>query len=231
MELLLLTQLLPVCWGATADLMPDLFDSQSLVYLVVIAQVWDLTSLLESLADVDQQQDQAQDQQPPKKKRKGGEVQQQQAKGGVHQLRATAAVPAHDKDINSVAVAPNDQLIATGGGGGKGSQCPVPEASARVSPCSGCSACRRLLGCCLYMALYITWSVNCCTPLLCSCLAGSQDRTAKVWRLPGLTPVATLRGHKRGVWSVEFSPVDQALLTASGDSPAALRSSILQSAC
>lgn len=66
-------------------------------------------------------------------------------------LRASAAVLAHDKDVNSVAVAPNDSLVAT----------------------------------------------------------GSQDKTAKVWRMPNLTPVATLRGHRRGVWSVEFSPVDQ----------------------
>ncbi len=48
------------------------------------------------------------------------------------------------------------------------------------------------------------------------CHAGSQDRTAKVWRLPDLVPVLTLRGHRRGVWSVEFSPVEQALLTSSG---------------
>lgn len=38
----------------------------------------------------------------------------------------------------------------------------------------------------------------------------------KVWKLPSLVPVATLRGHKRGVWCVEFSPVDQAVITASG---------------
>lgn len=77
----------------------------------------------------------------------------------VLKLSSQAVVAAHDKDINSLAVAPNDSLI-----------------------CSG-----------------------------------SQDRTAKVWRLPELTPVLTLKGHKRGVWSVEFSPVDQAVLTASGD--------------
>lgn len=29
--------------------------------------------------------------------------------------------------------------------------------------------------------------------------------------------MVTLRGHKRGVWSVEFSPVDQCVITASGD--------------
>jgi U3 small nucleolar RNA-associated protein 13 len=74
-------------------------------------------------------------------------------------MRVTAAVAAHDKDVNAVAVAPNDSLVAT----------------------------------------------------------GSQDRTAKVWRLPDLVPALTLRGHKRGVWAVAFSPVDQALATASGD--------------
>jgi len=32
-----------------------------------------------------------------------------------------------------------------------------------------------------------------------------------------LVPVLVLRGHKRGVWCVEFSPVDQCVMTASGD--------------
>ena len=59
---------------------------------------------------------------------------------------------------------------------------------------------------------------------------GSQDRTAKVFSIhftpPSsktssasayLTPLATLKGHKRGVWACRFSPVDLALATASGD--------------
>ncbi|PRW60889.1 transducin beta 3 isoform A [Chlorella sorokiniana] len=74
-------------------------------------------------------------------------------------LRVTAAVAAHDKDINAVAVAPNDSVICT----------------------------------------------------------GSQDRTAKVWRMPNLVLSLTLKGHKRGIWAVAFSPVDQAVATASGD--------------
>eukprot|EP00850_Spirogloea_muscicola_P018245 SM000165S02206 [mRNA] locus=s165:102031:106956:- [translate_table: standard] len=83
--------------------------------------------------------------------------------GGDHvgplKLASRATTAAHDKDINAVAVSPNDALA-----------------------CSG-----------------------------------SQDRTARVWRLPELAPGVVLRGHKRGVWCVEFSPVDQAVLTASGD--------------
>ena len=60
-------------------------------------------------------------------------------------------------------------------------------------------------------------------------LTGSQDRTARVFRLeytPAsrsqraaavLRPVATCKGHKRGVWSVAFSPTEQAFATASSD--------------
>ncbi|MCL7028673.1 hypothetical protein MKW94_007316, partial [Papaver nudicaule] len=74
--------------------------------------------------------------------------------------RATAVVvAAHDKDMNSLAVAPNDSLV-----------------------CSG-----------------------------------SQDRTARAWRLPDLVSMVVLKGHKRGICCVEFSPVDQCVITASGD--------------
>ena len=45
----------------------------------------------------------------------------------------------------------------------------------------------------------------------------SQDRTAKIWRLPHLLPVATLRGHRRGVWDARFSPAARVVATASGD--------------
>ncbi|XP_019244618.1 PREDICTED: transducin beta-like protein 3 [Nicotiana attenuata] len=43
------------------------------------------------------------------------------------------------------------------------------------------------------------------------------DRTTCIWRLPDLVSVVTLKGHKRGIWSVEFSPVDPCVMTASGD--------------
>lgn len=60
---------------------------------------------------------------------------------------------------------------------------------------------------------------------------GSQDRTAKIFSLSFSPPnpksntkasarlvnVATLKGHKRGIWALGFSPVDLALATASGD--------------
>ncbi|PWN51000.1 WD40 repeat-like protein [Violaceomyces palustris] len=88
-------------------------------------------------------------------------------------LRSLLTLKIHDKDINSLDIAPNNALLAS----------------------------------------------------------GSQDRTAKVFSLSytapskannqtasaSLKPLATCKGHKRGVWSVKFSPVDLALATASGD--------------
>lgn len=59
--------------------------------------------------------------------------------------------------------------------------------------------------------------------------SGSQDRTAKLFAISHtpatksgpaqatLSLLGTFKGHKRGVWSVKFSPVDQCLATASGD--------------
>lgn len=44
-----------------------------------------------------------------------------------------------------------------------------------------------------------------------------QDRTACIWKLPNLVPSVVLKGHKRGIWSVEFSPVEQCVITSSGD--------------
>ncbi|MCJ1354296.1 MAG: hypothetical protein MMC33_004284 [Icmadophila ericetorum] len=72
------------------------------------------------------------------------------------QLQSTAVVAAHDKDINALAVSPNDALICT----------------------------------------------------------ASQDRTAKASTLMYRPLVIKLW---RGVWSVQFSPIDQCVLTGSGD--------------
>ncbi|GAA6032593.1 hypothetical protein JCM8097_004832 [Rhodosporidiobolus ruineniae] len=86
-------------------------------------------------------------------------------------LRALSTTKIHDKDINSLDIAPNDKLLAS----------------------------------------------------------GSQDRTAKLFAISytaatkstpaaaSLSLLGTFKGHKRGVWSVKFSPVDQCLATASGD--------------
>ncbi|GAA6059482.1 hypothetical protein JCM10212_002225 [Sporobolomyces blumeae] len=86
-------------------------------------------------------------------------------------LRAMSTTKIHDKDINTLDIAPNDKLL----------------------------------------------------------VSGSQDRTAKLFSITytqrskstpasaQLSLLGTFKGHKRGVWSVKFSPVDQCIATASGD--------------
>ena len=46
---------------------------------------------------------------------------------------------------------------------------------------------------------------------------GSMDKTAKLWTAPDVKLLGVFRGHKRGVWDVQFSPVDQVVATASAD--------------
>ena len=60
----------------------------------------------------------------------------------------------------------------------------------------------------------------------------SQDRTAKMWKLVYKNPapstkvahslqlIGTLKGHKRGVWDLKFSPVEAVLATCSSDGSA-----------
>jgi U3 small nucleolar RNA-associated protein 13 len=73
-------------------------------------------------------------------------------------VTSSQSVLAHDKDINAVAVAPHDRLVAS----------------------------------------------------------ASADKTIKLWNTADLSLVHVLRGHKRGVWSIEFSSVDKVIASASG---------------
>ena len=47
--------------------------------------------------------------------------------------------------------------------------------------------------------------------------SGSMDKTGKLWTAPDLKLLGVFRGHKRGIWDVQFSPVDQVVATASAD--------------
>eukprot|EP01029_Cantina_marsupialis_P018308 TRINITY_DN41_c0_g3_i1.p1 TRINITY_DN41_c0_g3~~TRINITY_DN41_c0_g3_i1.p1 ORF type:complete len:1230 (-),score=445.76 TRINITY_DN41_c0_g3_i1:220-3909(-) len=51
---------------------------------------------------------------------------------------------------------------------------------------------------------------------------GSQDKTIKLYKivpgkLPRLDLMGEMKGHKRGIWSLEFSSVDQSILSCSSD--------------
>ena len=56
----------------------------------------------------------------------------------------------------------------------------------------------------------IATSYSSTAPLFAS---ASQDRTVKIWDVETGEAIGVLRGHKRGVWSVAFSPLDMPALT------------------
>lgn len=79
------------------------------------SQVWDLGDVLRAAAAA---AGRAPGAPPPSKKHKKAEKAAAEggpkAGGAPVALRVSAAVAGHDKDINSVAVSPNDALVATG---------------------------------------------------------------------------------------------------------------------
>lgn len=89
----------------------------------------------------------------------------------VARCRSLTTLKAHDKDINSLDIAPNNRLL----------------------------------------------------------VSGSQDRTAKIYEIMykegskhsaargELKCIGICKGHKRGVWTVKFSPTDRLVATGSGD--------------
>lgn len=51
--------------------------------------------------------------------------------------------------------------------------------------------------------------------------SASQDRTVKIWDVETGEAIGVLRGHKRGVWTVAFSPIGMPALTTTGEGGAA----------
>lgn len=51
--------------------------------------------------------------------------------------------------------------------------------------------------------------------------SASQDRTVKIWDVDSGEAIGVLRGHKRGVWAVAFSPPNMPALTTTGEGGAA----------
>ncbi|KAG4090941.1 WD40-repeat-containing domain protein [Neocallimastix lanati (nom. inval.)] len=89
----------------------------------------------------------------------------------VERLTSIYTITAHEIDINSIDVAPNDKLFAS----------------------------------------------------------GSQDKTAKVWSTAYGSLLTTLRGHRRGIWCVKFSPVGQVLATSSSHTSTVFQVSFITS--
>lgn len=117
----------------------------------------------------------------------------------VH-VRSRFIVKAHEKDINTVALAPNDKIIATG------SQDKTIKVSLSLLT-THCSTRFYNHATFLRTGVYPTFHI---------CFTHTAVYL-QLWAYPALTPLASLSGHRRGVWCVEFSPVDQCLASCSSD--------------
>lgn len=121
--------------------------------------------------------------------------------GKVVTCSASHSVRAHDKDINCVAIAPNDAMVASA------SQDKSIRlwTSAELSPLASLKGHKRGV-----------WKV--CFSNVDKCLASSSsDRTVKLWSVTDFTCLHTFEGHTASVLAVKFINHGQQLLSSSSD--------------
>ena len=124
----------------------------------------------------------------------------------VSRVPTLATHMAHDKDINAVAIAPNDRLIATA------SQDKTiklwtmdPSSSTVLAPAGTLSGHRRGV-----------WTVQ-FSPVDRCVVSGSADRTIRLWSLEDRSCIATFEGHTASVLRVHFARAGMQLLSAGAD--------------
>jgi len=116
-------------------------------------------------------------------------------------LISSDSVRAHDKDINTIAVSPNDSLIATGS----------QDKLIKLWNSANLSAVATLTGHRRGVWKVVFSPVDKC---LVSC---SGDRTMKLWSVVDFTCLQTFEGHSASVLSVKFVNKGMQLISGSAD--------------
>lgn len=116
-------------------------------------------------------------------------------------VNATHTVLAHQKDINSVTISPNDKFIATGS----------QDKTAKLWSADDL----QLLGVFNGHRRGV-WCVR-FSPIDQVLLTTSADCTIKIWSLSDLSCLKTLQGHESSVLKAEFMSRGMQLITAGGD--------------
>lgn len=114
------------------------------------------------------------------------------------QLSTTAAVAAHDKDINSVAVAPNDSMLATASQDRTVKVWRLPSLTLSVT---------------LRGHKRGVWSVT-FSPVDQVLLTSSGDKTIKMWSLGDGRCLKTFEGHTGGVLRCAFATAGTQVLSS-----------------
>ncbi|KAA8585048.1 hypothetical protein FQN60_003742 [Etheostoma spectabile] len=123
---------------------------------------------------------------------------------GVHQLTPRATEKAHDKDVNSVAVSPNDKLLASGS----------QDRTAKLWSLAG-EGNVALLGVFRGHRRGV-WAV-CFSPVDQVLATSSADGTTKLWSLQDFSCLKTFEGHDASVLKVIFVSRGTQLLTSGSD--------------
>uniref|UniRef100_A0A3Q3BNA9 Transducin beta like 3 n=1 Tax=Kryptolebias marmoratus TaxID=37003 RepID=A0A3Q3BNA9_KRYMA len=122
----------------------------------------------------------------------------------IHQLRPRTTEKAHDKDINSISVSPNDKLLASGS----------QDRTAKLWSLSG-DGNLGLLGVFRGHRRGI-WAV-CFSPIDQVLATSSADGTTKLWGLQDFSCLKTFEGHDASVLKVIFVSRGTQLLTSGSD--------------
>ncbi|KAJ2777307.1 U3 small nucleolar RNA-associated protein [Coemansia interrupta] len=120
---------------------------------------------------------------------------------GPVKLRSLYTFQAHDKDINSICVAPNDNIFATGS----------QDKTAKVWDVATGKQLGALQG-----HRRGVWNVS-FSPVDRVIATTSADRTAKLWSLSDFSCLKTLEGHTNSVLRVEFMTRGTQLMTTGSD--------------
>ncbi|ETV94253.1 hypothetical protein H310_11928 [Aphanomyces invadans] len=116
-------------------------------------------------------------------------------------LSATAATKAHDKDVNALAIAPNDRFIASG------SQDKLIKIwnAATLSVVGVCRGHKRGI-----------WALE-FSPVDQCLASASSDKTVKLWNVKDFSCVKTFEGHTASVLNVQFVCAGMQLASAGAD--------------
>ncbi|TYZ59197.1 hypothetical protein PybrP1_007130 [[Pythium] brassicae (nom. inval.)] len=123
----------------------------------------------------------------------------------VKALATLGAVKAHDKDVNAVAVSPNDRFIASAS----------QDKLIKVWHAQGGGGVLTLAGTCRGHKRGV-WAVE-FSPVDQCLASASGDKTVKVWSAKDFTCLKTFEGHTASVLNVQFACAGMQLLSAGAD--------------
>ncbi|KAJ4811561.1 Transducin beta-like protein 3 [Rhynchospora pubera] len=118
-----------------------------------------------------------------------------------HALKARAVVAAHDKDINSLAVSPNDSLVCSGSEDRTACIWKLPDLVSTVT---------------LRGHKRGVWSVE-FSPVEQCVLTSSGDRTVKIWSISDGSCLKTFEGHTSSVLRASFLSRGTQFISCGGD--------------